>query len=187
MLPRLFFQIAAPQLHHPPPTQVLQGQYTLPQAVSTPQPISTNHLETTIIQSPSDSSSSSSSSGGISGGAAAGIAIGVLLLIGIGAGAFFFIRRRQRRDAYQRQYEGSGFGSSPGSLNRPFGTDQRLEPSMVQKRESVGSLADEQDYSRKILRVFLLHPLGLIVGDESGWELEGVEGCISFSLFFFFR
>jgi cell wall integrity and stress response component len=97
----------------------------------------------------------STGGGGVSGGAAAGIAIGVLALIAVGVGAFFFIRRRRRED-YQKQYEGSHFGSSPGSLNRPFGTDQRLEPGMVQKRESVGSLADEQDYSRKILRVYPL-------------------------------
>jgi len=107
--------------------------------------------QTTIIQSATAQSQTPSSGGGVSGGEAAGIAIGVLALIGIGAAAFFFIRRR-RRDDYQKQYEGSGFGSSPGSLNRPFGTDQRLEPQML-KRESVGSLADEHDYSRKILRV----------------------------------
>jgi len=90
----------------------------------------------------------------------------------IGVGAFFFVRRRRRID-YQKQWEGSNFGSSPGSLNRPFGTDQRLEPGMVQKRESVGSLADERDYSRKILRV---HPLSLLsnadgIGDQPGWKL----------------
>lgn len=109
--------------------------------------------KTTIIQSATAESQASSGAGGggVSGGEAAGIAIGVLALIGIGAAAFFIIRRR-RKDDYQKQYEGSGFGSSPGSLNRPFGTDQRLEPQML-KRESVGSLADEHDYSRKILRV----------------------------------
>jgi cell wall integrity and stress response component len=110
-----------------------------------------SNIETTVIQSAPAESQASSSGGGVSGGEAAGIAIGVLALIGIGAAAFFIIRRR-RRDDYQKQYEGSGFGSSPGSLNRPFGTDQRLEPQML-KRESVGSLADENDYSRKILRV----------------------------------
>lgn len=110
-----------------------------------------NCVETTIIATPTQTESSSGG-GGVSGGAAAGIAIGILALIGIGAGAFFFIRRRRRED-YQKQYEGSHFGSSPGSLSRPFAPDQRLEPGMVQKRESVGSLADEQDYSRKILRV----------------------------------
>jgi cell wall integrity and stress response component len=104
--------------------------------------------ETTIIATPTNTSSSS----GISGGAVAGIVIGILALIAIGAAITFFVRRRQR-DEYQRQYDPSNLSSSPGSLNRPFGTDQRLEPQMLQKRESVGSLADENDYSRKILRV----------------------------------
>jgi cell wall integrity and stress response component len=107
-------------------------------------------IETTITQVPSQSGKSSNS-GGVSGGAAAGIVIAVLLIVGGAAGAFFVMRRRRRR-VYQKQYEGSNFGSSPGTLG-PYGTDQRLEPGMVQKRVSVGSLADEQDYSRKILRV----------------------------------
>lgn len=105
-------------------------------------------IETTVTQAPSETAKS----GGVSGGAVAGIVISILILAAIGGGAFFYIRRRRKTD-YQKQYEGSSFGSSPGSLNRPFGVDQRLEPGMVQKRESVGSLADEQDYSRKILRV----------------------------------
>jgi len=104
-------------------------------------------IETTVTQIPSQTGKS----GGVSGGAVAGIVISLLILAAIGGGAFFYIRRRQRSD-YQK-HEGWSLGSSPGSLNRPFGVDQRLEPGMVQKRESVGSLADEQDYSRKILRV----------------------------------
>lgn len=109
--------------------------------------------QTTIIQTPSaESQNTPSSGGGVSGGMAAGIAIGVLALVALGGVGFFFVRRRRRAE-YQKQYEPSGFSSSPGSLNRPFGTDQRLEPQMLQKRESVGSLADENDYSRKILRV----------------------------------
>jgi cell wall integrity and stress response component len=114
-------------------------------------------IETTITQAPSQNAKSGG--GGLSGGATAGIVIVVLLIIGGAAGAFFYMRRR-RKEAYQK-YEGSNFDSSPGSLNRPFGVDQRLEPGMVQKRESVGSLADEQDYSRKILRV--LHTTFLLL------------------------
>jgi len=100
----------------------------------------------------------------------------------VGVGAFFFVRRRRRVD-YQKQWEGSNLGSSPGSLNRPFGTDQRLEPGMVQKRESVGSLADERDYSRKILRVLTLPPHVVIrdadgIGNQPGWELDLVWGCV---------
>lgn len=97
-------------------------------------------------------STQSAKPSGVSGGAAAGIVIAVLLIVGGGAGAFFFIRHRRRLD-YQRQSQSSGFGSLPGNPRYPYGTDQRLDPGMVQKRESVGSLADERDYTRKILRV----------------------------------
>jgi hypothetical protein len=34
-----------------------------------------------------------------------------------------------------------------------MGIDARLDPNMVQRPQSVGSLADDRDYSRKILRV----------------------------------
>ena len=130
--------------------------------------------ETTVIASPTNTNSSS----GISGGAAAGIAIGILALIAIGAAVFFVVRRR-RRDEYQRQYDPSNLSSSPGSLNRPFGTDQRLEPQMLQKRESVGSLADENDYSRKILRV-ISSTARLTLGDQSRWELGSIIGEVAF-------
>lgn len=109
----------------------------------------------------------------------------------VGVGAFFFVRRRRRID-YQKQWEGSSnLGSTPGSLNRPFGIDQRLEPGMVQRRESVGSLADERDYSRKILRVLLSSsPVRYKdadgIGNQPGWDLVSVGGevcvcvCVAF-------
>jgi len=86
------------------------------------------------------------------------------------------VRRRKKQESYQQTYENSALGSSPGSLSRPFAPDQRLEPGMVQKRESVGSLADERDYSRKILRVFSPQScecrMRLMIGDQSGWRLK---------------
>ena len=150
-----FFRVHL-QLQKP---MVLQILYTSQLAVS-PYRVPLLTIETTIIQTPTQTGKS----GGVSGGAAAGIVISILILAAIGGGAFFYVRRRQRTE-YHKQYEGSNFGSSPGSLNRPFGVDQRLEPGMVQKRESVGSLADEQDYSRKILRVAPNSRLVVDLGD----------------------
>jgi cell wall integrity and stress response component len=109
--------------------------------------------QTTVTASPTGSSSTGSS--GISGGAVAGIVIAILLIAGIAGATIFYIRRR--RKAEYEKHESSAFGSSPGSLSRPFaGIDSRLDPNMVQRPQSVGSLADDRDYSRKILRVHKL-------------------------------
>ena len=124
---------------------------------------------TSIAASPTSTPSSSSSSGGssskISTGAIAGIVVGV---IGAGAlaGVGFFFYRRNKRRAQEDGGSTSIYGKSPGSGHQripstgipppqnPFKPhDPRLEPEMMQQRYSTGSLADEQDYSRKILRV----------------------------------
>ncbi|KAI5806248.1 hypothetical protein EDC01DRAFT_140785 [Geopyxis carbonaria] len=80
---------------------------------------------------------------------AAGCVVGVLVIIGIGVGAFIFLRRRRRQqveDEYRRSAAAREFGQKPAS-------DHRLDPGMVQRRDSVGSIADNQDYSRRILKV----------------------------------
>ncbi|GAB7365847.1 hypothetical protein MBLNU230_g7179t1 [Neophaeotheca triangularis] len=100
-------------------------------------------------------------------GIAAGVVVGVLVLIAIAVGAFFFIRRRRKQRAeqeYNRSNQVSDFmaggGAAPGmrETSRPPNTgysqmsDQRLDPE-VGRRNSVGSIADNEDYSRRILRV----------------------------------
>jgi len=131
----------------------------LPNVTSASQTASSTVFVTTgqtTVTSSANTVSNSGGSGGISGGAVAGIVIAILLIAGIAGATIFYIRRR--RKAEYEKHESSGFGSSPGSLSRPFaGIDSRLDPTMVQRPQSVGSLADDQDYSRKILRV---HRLG---------------------------
>lgn len=103
----------------------------------------------------SGQSNSQSGGGGISGGAIAGIVIGVIAALAIGALAIFFYRRRKRADEdvvgeYKRHIEPPSTGliaSHSASL------DNRLDTSMAIRRNSSESLADNQDYSRKILRV----------------------------------
>ncbi len=78
------------------------------------------------------------------------------MLSAIAGGIFFFLRNRKKRaveEEYRRNvaagYNGKPPSSSAGSLN-----DSRLEPSvMMQRRQSDGSIADNQDYSRRILKV----------------------------------
>jgi cell wall integrity and stress response component len=91
------------------------------------------------------------------GGIAAGVVVGVLAIAGIGGGIFFYMKRKRNREIeeeHRRNAAVSGFmGHKPGSSGAISITDSRLDPGMVQRRLSDGSIADNQDYSRKILRV----------------------------------
>ncbi|CAN6624715.1 protein Slg1p [Trichomonascus vanleenenianus] len=117
---------------------------------------------------------------GVSGGAIAGIVIGVLAALGIIGATLVFLRRRQNNNHYNPSSDDDGFkdpfgvhpsdtarddkhsygGSIAASTRTPsnddnfMAIDQRLNPVMLgERRISDGSLADENDYSRKILRV----------------------------------
>lgn len=57
------------------------------------------------------------------------------------------IEEEHRRNAAVNSFIGGGH-SSGGSV-----TDARLDPIMAQRRMSDGSIADNEDYSRRILRV----------------------------------
>jgi cell wall integrity and stress response component len=105
-------------------------------------------------------------SGGISGGAIAGIVVGVFGGIAALVAILIFWKRRNNQSAYTAS-------RSPNHFVDPFGAraedkmafshappdafmaiDQRLNPVMLgERRLSEGSIADERDYSRKILRV----------------------------------
>ena len=83
--------------------------------------------------------------------------VAVAAIIG---GVYFFLRRRKRQsaeDEYKRSNQvtdfmrGAGERKGPGS-GYSYGSDSRLDPE-AGRRNSVGSLADNQDYSRRILRV----------------------------------
>lgn len=122
------------------------------------------------IQPTSDPQSTSSLDGGGGGGGdggtntagiAAGVVVGVVAFAGLIAGLVFCIRRKKQKEAeeeFRQKNQVSDF--MRGSNERkPPGTgysglsDQRLDPEAGARRNSVGSLADNQDYSRRILRV----------------------------------
>ena len=98
------------------------------------------------------------SSGPNKAGIAAGVVVGIVALSAIAGGIFFFLRNRKRRaveDEYHRNLTG-GYGPKPPSTAGSI-SDSRLEPSvMFQRRQSDGSIADNQDYSRRILKVLTL-------------------------------
>ncbi|KAL7272472.1 Protein SLG1 [Rhizina undulata] len=101
----------------------------------------------------SGSSSSSSAAGSGSAvnkaGAAAGAVVGVVAAIAAGAGIWIFMRKR-RREKVEEEYRRS---AAAREFNKKPEQDHRLEPVMLQRRDSAGSIADNQDYSRRILKV----------------------------------
>lgn len=58
--------------------------------------------------------------------------------------------RRELEDSHRRQAAINAFVKSPNSEASAF--DTRLEPAIM-RRMSAGSIADNQDYSRRILKV----------------------------------
>lgn len=127
----------------------------------------------------SGSDDSDSGKSGVSGGTIAGIVVGVLGAIAIIAALILLWRHRQhnRQNAYIPSKSplgftdpfsvrgedkmtfggpnGGGGNAANGALPNSFmAIDQRLNPVMLgERRLSEGSIADERDYSRKILRV----------------------------------
>ena len=99
-----------------------------------------------------------SGSGPNKAGIAAGVVIGVIVLAAIIGAVVFIVRRKKQKalDDERRRHEAmTNFvtrGEKPPSTFS--GSDSRLEPSvMFQRRQSDGSIADNQDYSRRILKV----------------------------------
>jgi len=108
---------------------------------------------TTVTSTPSPDSTPSSEppkSNGINkAGAAAGAIVGVLIAIAISVGAFLFIRKQRRKkveEDYRRSMAVREYQKQPEA-------DLRLDPVMLQRRMSDGSIADNHDYSRRILKV----------------------------------
>ncbi|KAH7237518.1 uncharacterized protein BKA55DRAFT_543048 [Fusarium redolens] len=107
----------------------------------------------------SEASSDTKKDGPNVGAIAAGVVVGVVVIAAIGGGAIFFVRRRRNaeiEEEHRRNAAVNAFinGSKPpGSSGSISMTDSRLDPVMAHRRLSDGSIADNQDYSRRILRV----------------------------------
>jgi cell wall integrity and stress response component len=89
---------------------------------------------------------------------AVGVVVGVVGMAAILFGVWFLLRKRRQRQAeedYRRNaanvssfVNGGKLHTSNSSMN-----DSRLDPSFMDRRQSNGSIADNEDYSRRILKV----------------------------------
>ncbi|OJD19712.1 hypothetical protein AJ78_00335 [Emergomyces pasteurianus Ep9510] len=92
-------------------------------------------------------------------GIAAGVVVGIVALGAIIGGGFFFMRYKKRKaveEEHRRNATISSFvsGGKPLSSQHTSLSDSRLDQSMMsQRRQSNGSIADDQDFSRRILKV----------------------------------
>ncbi|CAF9920257.1 MAG: hypothetical protein HETSPECPRED_004212 [Heterodermia speciosa] len=101
-------------------------------------------------------STEKTSKGANTAGIAAGVVVGVAVICGIAGGLFFFLRRRKQRaeQADHSRHHENPFNTNNLPSSAASMSDSRLEPSvMMQRRQSDGSIADNQDYSRRILTV----------------------------------
>jgi len=120
----------------------------------------TGPATTTVVQNPivvTEPSNPENKGGSNVGAIAGGVVVAVVVVALSISGFFFYMRRKRNREIeeeHRRNAAVSSFisGKAPSSSGMSI-TDARLDPVMAQRRLSDGSIADNQDYSRKILRV----------------------------------
>ncbi|KAM7221992.1 hypothetical protein V8F06_002743 [Rhypophila decipiens] len=92
-------------------------------------------------------------------GIAAGVVVAVVAVVAVAVGAWMYIRKKKNREIEEEHRRNAAVSSFMGKAPSSSGTsitDARLDPVMAQRRMSDGSIADNQDYSRRILRVSIL-------------------------------
>lgn len=105
---------------------------------------------------PASSTSSAAKAGKSSSpskvGIAVGVVVGVIALAGIIGAVVLFMKRRRNREIEEEHRRNAAIGSAKSDKSSV--TDQRLDPSIYShRRQSIGSIADERDFSRRILQV----------------------------------
>lgn len=131
---------------------------------STSSSLSATHPAETIVVTASATSKPSqaaSSSGPNKVGIAVGVVVGVIVVAAIAGGAIIYRKQKRRREIEEEHKAQAAVNSFVGSRLSDTKSDARLDPSVASsyRRESIGSIADERDFSRKILQVSNAHPL----------------------------
>ena len=153
--------------------QINVQYYEPPKTTSSTVPASKTSAPSASSAAPApETTSTSSSSGGGGGGdskqgsstnvaaIAGGVVSGIVVVAAVIGFLFFYMRRKRNaelEEEHRRNAAVNAFisGSKPptsssGSISM---TDSRLDPVMAHRRLSDGSIADNEDYSRRILRV----------------------------------
>ena len=106
----------------------------------------------TLIPTTSETNATEEKKGPNKVGIAVGVVVGVLVLAAA-AGAFYFWYRKTRRNELEEEYKRqAAIAAFVAPSNDASSYDTRLDTAAL-RRMSDGSIADNQDYSRRILKV----------------------------------
>lgn len=134
--------------------QTLPNATTSSSAASHP---STRPAQTVVITASASvaPSQASSNSGPNKIGIAVGVVVGVIAMAAIAGGAIFYMKQKRKREIEEEHKAQAAINSFVGSRHSDTKSDMRLDPSVASsfRRDSVGSIRDEVDYTRKILQV----------------------------------
>lgn len=104
--------------------------------------------------SPSSTGSSNTGAGPSKVGIAVGVVVGVLAVAAIIGGVMLWLKQKRRRKIEEEHKQKEIVNSFVTSKGSDTISDQRLDPKIfAHRRESIGSIADDMDYSRRILQV----------------------------------
>jgi cell wall integrity and stress response component len=110
-----------------------------------------------VTAGPTGASSGKPSGGPSTVGIAVGVVVGLIAIAGIALGAFLWLRHNRRKEAedeFKRQNAITNFVEGGKTSNGAPSNDSRLDPHVfAARRDSSGSIADNADYSRRILQV----------------------------------
>ncbi|KAI1609245.1 cell wall integrity and stress response component [Exophiala viscosa] len=124
------------------------------QTSATTQPaVVTKAGATVVVTASASSTASAAKSGGSSKvGIAVGVVVGVVAVAAIAGGTLLWFRHKRNRDIEEEHRRNAAIGGTQSDKSSK--TDQRLDPSIYShRRQSIGSIADERDFSRRILQV----------------------------------
>lgn len=121
---------------------------------------SSSNAAQTVVVTASATKAAASNKGESDGGPnkvgiAVGVVVGVVVIAAAIGGFIFYMRQKRRREIEEEHKAQAAVNSFVGSRLSDTKSDSRLDPSMASsyRRESIGSIADERDFSRRILQV----------------------------------